>query len=45
MDSPGAGWMGCHRPGPVLLLTPSRQKIDKETLMRKLLDLTHEVLR
>jgi len=39
-DSPGAGQAGCHRPDPVLLLTPSRQKIDKEALMRNLLGLT-----
>ena len=39
-DSPAAGHAGCHRPGPVLLLTPSRQKIDKEALIRKLLAVT-----
>ncbi len=43
-DTPGAGQAGCHRPDPVLLLTPSRQHIDKEALMRTLLDLMHEVL-
>jgi hypothetical protein len=44
-DSPEAGRAGCHRPDAVLLLTPSRQNIDKEALMRTLLDLTAEVLR
>ena len=34
---PAAAQAGCHRRGPVLLLTPSRQTIDKEALMRKLL--------
>lgn len=43
--SPGAGQAGCHRPDAVLLLTASRQNIDKETLMRTLPDLVHEVLR
>lgn len=38
-DSPGAGQAGCHHPDPVLFLTLSRQKIDKEALMRKLLGL------
>ena len=43
-DKSGAEWAGCHRPDPVLLLTPSRQHIDKEALMRTLLDIMHEVL-
>jgi hypothetical protein len=37
---PAAGQADCQRPDPVLLLTPSRQKIDKEALMRKLLGVT-----
>jgi hypothetical protein len=39
-DSPGAGQAGCHDRSAVLLLTPSRQKIDKEALMRKLFGVT-----